>query len=393
MALYSRETRGLGIFELGQVKRINEDSYLVASQSGNGTYHVSRVEASWACECLDHKTRGVMCKHIYATIFSTTLREKASSQNFAPEIVANTPVVEKCLVCGSKHIQKWGFRYRKSGARIQRYRCMTCRHRWEINPHTAFTSMRTNPKAIMVALDLYFKGISLRKIQDHLVQFEDTRVSFVAVYKWIQKYVALMEQYAKLLRPQLSNVWHADEMKVNVHGKWQWLWNIMDSDTRYILASHVAQGRGVAEAQEAFQIAKKNSNPEGEPTFLISDGLSSYQAAANREFRNTVHLARVGIQGEVNNNRIERLHGTIRERNKVMRGIKKPNSAIIEGQRIYYNHIRLHMGLKGKTPAEAAGIGLTTEGNRWEPLIERAACATNEASMNHKEDTKEKRLI
>ncbi len=52
--------------------------------------------------------------------------------------------------------------------------------------------------------------------------------------------------------------------------EWQWLWNIMDSDTRYILASHVAQGRGAAEAQETFQIAKKNSNPEGEPTFPLN---------------------------------------------------------------------------------------------------------------------------
>jgi putative transposase len=375
----SREERGLTIFELGQVKRINENTYVVASQSGNGTYHVSRVDASWTCECPDHKVRGVSCKHIYATIFSTTLREKASSQNFAPEVATDVETPTKCLVCGSKHIQKWGFRYRANGNRIQRYKCATCRHRWDVNPNSAFIAMRTNPKAIMVALDLYFKGISLRKIQDHLKQFEGTHVSYVSVYKWIQKYVALMEQYAKTLKPQLSNVWHADEMKVNVHGKWQWLWNIMDSDTRYILASHVAQGRGAAEAQETFQIAKNNSDPEGEPTFLISDGLPSYQAAAAREFRNTVHIAKVGIQGEVNNNRIERLHGTMRERNKVMRAIKKPSSTIIEGQRIYYNHIRPHQALNGKTPAQACGIGLEGE-NKWLSLIRNASSATSKES-------------
>jgi transposase-like protein len=225
----TREERGLNIFELGQVKRLGEDSYLVASQSGNGTYHVSRIEAKWVCECPDHKMRGVSCKHIYATIFSTTLREKASSQNFAPEMEGDVRVTSKCLVCGSSHILKWGFRYRGNGTRVQRYKCANCRHRWDVNPNSAFIAMRTNPKAIMVALDLYFKGISLRKIQDHLKQFEGTHVSYVSVYKWIQKYVALMEQYAKVLRPQLSNVWHADEMKVNVHGEWQWLWNIMDS--------------------------------------------------------------------------------------------------------------------------------------------------------------------
>lgn len=213
--------------------------------------------------------RGFLQAHLCDYLFRNT----GSSQNFTPAIETEDVPPISCLICGSKHIQKWGFRYRKSGVRIQRYKCMTCRHGWENGLDPTFVSMRVNPKAIMVALDLYFKGISLRKIQDHLRQFEDTHVSFVAVYKWIQKYVSLMEQYAKLLRPQLSGVWHADEMKVNVHGKWQCLWNIMDSDTRYILASHVAQGRGVAEAREAFQIAKNNSNPEGS---LHSSSLTVY---------------------------------------------------------------------------------------------------------------------
>jgi transposase-like protein len=147
----------------------------------------------------------------------------------------------------------------------------------------------------------------------------------------------------------------------------------MDSDTRYILASHVAQGRGAAEAQAALHVAKENSNPEGEPTFLISDGLPSYQRAVSREFRNTVHLAHVGIQSEVSNNRIERFHGTIRERNKVMRAIKKPNSPTVAGQRIYYNHIRPHQGLNGKTPAQAAGLETELGANKWLDLIRHAA--------------------
>ncbi len=367
----SREERGLNLFELGHVKRVNENAYIVASQSSNGTYEVSRVNAKWVCECLDHKNRQVSCKHIYATIFSVTLREKASSQNFAPEIPAETEAPTTCPKCASKRINKWGFRYQANGIGKQRYKCLACRHKWDIR-NEAFAQMRVNPKAILVSLDLYFKGISLRKIQDHLKQFEGTNVSFVSVYKWVRKYVALMEDYAKTLEPKLSGVWHADEMKVNIHGKWHWLWNIMDSDTRYILASHVAQGRGASDAQDALQIAKTNSNHEKEPSFLITDGLGSYQVAANREFRNTVHFAGVGIRGEVNNNRIERLHGTVRERNKVMRAIKKSDSPAIDGQRLYYNHIRPHQGLKGKTPAEAAGIqGLDT--NKWESLIKKAA--------------------
>jgi len=62
---------------------------------------------------------------------------------------------------------------------------------------------------------------------------------------------------------------------------------------------------------------------------------------------------------------------------KVMRAIKKPDSAIIEGQRIYYNHIRPHQGLNGKTPAQAAGLELTLGENKWESLIKKASLNSN----------------
>jgi len=35
---------------------------------------------------------------------------------------------------------------------------------------------------------------------------------------------------------------------------------------------------------------------------------------------------------------------------------------------IYYNFIRPHMGINGKTPAEAAGIGVDGE-NKWLRLL------------------------
>jgi hypothetical protein len=84
-----------------------------------------------------------------------------------------------------------------------------------------------------------------------------------------------------------------------------------------------------------------------------------------------VQISGIGIQGRVNNNRMERYHGTFKERSKVMRAIKKPDS-LIQGQRIYYDYIRPHMGLDGKTPAEAAGINLDLSENKWESLIKKA---------------------
>lgn len=54
---------------------------------------------------------------------------------------------------------------------------------------------------------------------------------------------------------------------------------------------------------------------------------------------------------------------------KVMRRVKNMERPIFEGNRIYYNFIRSHEGLDGKTPAEVAGIGII---GGWEGLIRQA---------------------
>jgi hypothetical protein len=58
-----------------------------------------------------------------------------------------------------------------------------------------------------------------------------------------------------------------------------------------------------------------------------------------------------------------------------MRGIKVDDTPILPMNQIYYNFIRPHQGLKGKTPAEAAGVGISEE-NKWERLLD--------ASIKHK---------
>jgi transposase-like protein len=155
--------------------------------------------------------------------------------------------------------------------------------------------MRANPHAITVALDLYFKGVSLRKIVDQLNQFERVNVSHVAVLKWIQKYVTVMRDYVDAMRPELSQVFHADETKVNIRGQWVWLWHLMDGDTRFLLANHVSKCGNVGDAREAFQEARTVAKTE--PRVLLTDGLSSYGPAARREFPDAVHAAGVGLQG------------------------------------------------------------------------------------------------
>ncbi len=73
---------------------------------------------------------------------------------------------------------------------------------------------------------------------------------------------------------------------------------------------------------------------------------------------------------------VERLHGTIRQRNKVMRGSDEESTAaqtMMDGLRIYYNFIRPHTALNGKTPAEKAKVDVKPDETRWLSLIKRAS--------------------
>lgn len=69
---------------------------------------------------------------------------------------------------------------------------------------------------------------------------------------------------------------------------------------------------------------------------------------------------------------MERLNGEFRDREKVVRGLKKEDSPLIGGYQIYHNYLRPHMGLNGQTPAEKCGIDIQGD-NKWLTLIQNAS--------------------
>ena len=87
------------------------------------------------------------------------------------------------------------------------------------------------------------------------------------------------------------------------------------------------------------------------------------------------HVQDIRFDGTVRNTKMERMNGEIRDREKVVRGVKKENSPLLTGLQIYHNYVRPHMGLDGKTPADLAGIKVEGE-NKWLTLIQNASKKT-----------------
>jgi hypothetical protein len=67
------------------------------------------------------------------------------------------------------------------------------------------------------------------------------------------------------------------------------------------------------------------------------------------------------------------MNDEIRDRERIMAGLKKVDTPILKGMQIYHNYIREHQGLQeNKTPAERAGIQVEGE-NKWITLIQNAS--------------------
>lgn len=403
----ARQVRGLAIVSIGScIKRINKLHYKVKSQSKGeeSWYDVvkqyghnlgGRQEGQWTCSCPDFQYRKLVCKHVYAVGFSKELRRRIVQLDVVGPVIQppvaglQQPPVEcpKCKL--GNNVVKDGTRKNKSGA-IQKYLCRSCNFRFISN--AGFEHSKKNPRIITLALDLYFKGISLRKVADHIKQYHQVRVDGSSVLRWVQRFADEVAPFVDrhLAPPHTGGILHVDEMVVNVRQEKEqhaWLWNMMDDTTRFWITSKISLRREVVDARAVFQDQKEKT---GKPRAVIHDGLASYNEAFQREYYTkknprVKNIRSISVRNEGLNSRVERLNGTMRDREKVMRGMHSKESAqkIIEAIRINYNYCREHKALGGKTPAQAAGVKFDApdSGTRIESLI-RMAAATDEGKIS-----------
>ncbi len=370
MMVDPRPQRALAIYAKGnQIKRVDSSTYKVKSQSGNGSYLVTKKGEEWSCGCPDFQFRGEkqLCKHIHSVLFSLTLRDSIiTSPDTIPR--TNTDEPDECQYCHSPQVVKRGTRKNQRGL-TQIYWCKACNRRFVVD--FGFSRMKASPQVITASLDLFFKGVSLRKITDHVKQFYNLQVNCSTILRWIQRYTELMENYASNLVPKVSEKWHADETVENVNGKNRWLWNLMDSESRFLIASRLTKGRTDLDARNLFLDGLDRAKKA--PATIVTDGLASYRNAFDETYRykGTRHIRKPRFIDLANNNRIERLHSTMRERTKVMRAFDTDPTAneTMQGYRLYYNFIRPHTALDGQTPAQAAQLDLELGQNRWKSMI------------------------
>ncbi len=285
------------------------------------------------------------------------------------QVVYTETVAIACKFCGSQNVVKDGVR---SG--MQSYWCKNCQRKFAGN--NALPGMRVPPDRIATAVNLFYEGLSLAEIQRSLGQIYGQTPSDSTVYEWIVRFTKVAIAKAQGYKAHTGTTWAADETVLNVAGGQTkagdpnsiWFWDVLDEKTRFLLASHLSLTRTIRDAEALFIQARQRTDTV--PQFIVTDKLRAYIDGIERVFgADAKHIQSEGMASDTHNNLIERFHGTLKQRTKVMRGLKSKESArlIMGGWLVHYNFFRPHESLKGKTPGQAAGVGFPF--TNWKDLV------------------------
>jgi len=283
----------------------------------------------------------------------------------------------KCPKCKSDKVVKRGFRYTENRGKVQRFFCKKCSHRFIEN--NGFYRMRNHEKKITLCLDLYFRGMSLRKIQEHLQAFYPKNSSHMTILRWVRKYSLMIGKFTKRLKLNVGSEIEVDEMECKTKGKVNWLVNGIDTKTRFLIFSEYMKARTKDEIKKLLINTKERT--EEKIRVVTTDGFLLYRNLVLKSFGynnkerkyNVKHNIVNASQGEGFNYRIERLHSNIRERTKVCRGFGSLESAraILIGYSIFHNFVKRHQTIN-KRPYELAMPELKLGTNKWLDLIKLA---------------------
>ena len=188
----------------------------------------------------------------------------------------------------------------------------------------------------------------------------------------------MVEKYLNEIIPKTADrIWvRADEVWLKVSGKKKYLFASIDDQTRYFLVYDVVDTKFQHNTDRLLELTKNAIGKS--PKHFTTDGLPAYAKSSKRVFgKDTEHHSHIHLRKDRNNNKMERFNGTFRDLELAFRGLKRSDTSLIGDYQAFYNYTKKHIGLGGKTPAEASNIKVAGL-NKWQTLIQNASLHTYE---------------
>ena len=302
-----------------------------------------------------------------------------------------------CPICKSNVVVKRGFFQTLTNEKQQRYFCKKCNKKFI--EKTPFYRMRNTSQKITLCIDLFYRGISTRKIQEHLQSFYPHNSSWVSIYSWIIKYSKQISKFTDKLRVNIGSEIQVDEVeyfrrkshKKKLGTDKNWFIDSICPKTKFMVASNYYKERSQANVKNLLKTIKEKS--ESQVKVITTDGWVAYPKAIRKiyGFSNKTHKVNVehnlvnASKGDGFNYPIERMHNNIRARTKTFRGFHgsvNSANAIMKGYAIYYNFITKHQAINC-CPYQLAipTLQLSPE-NKWLQLIKLSSLQNNKTQQN-----------
>lgn len=228
--------------------------------------------------------------------------------------------------------------------------------------------MKTPAKQIASAMGMYYGGMSLDAIQQQFKQDYNADMSESNYWNWVKRFTKEAIKQTKDFKPIVGDTWVADETYMKLGKRTVYFWDIIDADSRFLLASHVSFHRGAKDAKELMQLAEERAGKT--PKVVVTDKLGSYIAGIEDAFgAETKHKKGGPFDVENSTGLIERFHHTLEQRTKVFQKYKDIGDIklLTGGWLINYNYFKQHEGIGDIPPAQA--MSATVPFKDWNDVV------------------------
>jgi putative transposase len=213
--------------------------------------------------------------------------------------------------------------------------------------------MKTPAKLIASAMGMYYGGMPLDAIQQQFKQDHNLDMSESNYWNWVRRFTKEAIKQAKGFKPIVGNQWVADETYMKLGKRNVYFWDIMDADTRYLLATHVSFTRSGRDAKRLMDLAQERAGKS--PKIVVTDKLAAYIMAIEDTFGADSKHRRGGPFDLVNSTSlIERFHRTLEQRTRVFQKYKDIDDIrlLTDGWLINYNFFKQNEGCGNIPPAQ-----------------------------------------
>jgi len=243
----------------------------------------------------------------------------------------------------------------------------------------------TSSYALGLVLTYYINyGLSSRKTAALLYDVHGIKISHQTILNYVNSVSVIVKPFIDNYEYELSDSFCGDETYIKVNGKWNYIFFFFDAVKKIILSYRVSPNRDTKTAVKAiYDVLSKLKQIPGNLK-LITDVNPIYLLAQHFFASYGISFDIIQVIGLTNEDKvsaeyrplkqiIERLNRTFKGNYKPTTGFGSPDGSIafVTMFVAYFNFLRPHSALEGKTPVVLKELEkLPTMPDRWCKLIE-----------------------